>query len=118
MRPPLVALAVLACAACHTSDWRRGAIENAERTVRIEAGDPQATFSDVQVTGDQSTGQVCGYVTAHNDTMLSGGPARFIFYIDGAGGNNPWVEGNPGRHKAPNFDFNWSADCVHEGYSR
>ena len=109
--------AALGCGACQAADWRQTAIANAERDVRVEAGDPRATFSAVQVTGDQSTGQVCGRVTAHNNSILSGSPARFIFYIDGGGGNNPWVEGNPGPHIAPDFDFNWNADCVHEGYS-
>ena len=114
VRAPLLLLLVLECAACQKVDWRRTAIENAEQAIRAEAGYPQAVFSGVQVTGNESTGQVCGRVTAHNDSMLSGAPARFIFYIDGNGG--PWVEGNPGPHQAPNFDFNWNADCVGEGY--
>ena len=109
-------LAALACGACQESDWRQTAVANAEREVRLEAGDPKATFSAVQITGDEFTGQVCGLVTARDDSILSGSPARFIFYIDGGGGNNPWVEGNPGSHKAPDFAFNWNADCVREVY--
>jgi hypothetical protein len=114
MRGSLLLLA-LGCAACQKGDWRQAAIANAEQAIRAESGDPQATFSAVEVTGDASTGQVCGRVTARNETMLTGSPARFIFYIDGNGG--PWVEGDPGPHKAPHFDFNWNADCIKEGYS-
>jgi hypothetical protein len=110
-------LAALGCASCQKADWRQTAISNAERAARLEAGDPGAIFSAVQITGDQFTGQICGRVTARDNTILSGSPARFIFYIDGGGGNNPWIEGNPGPHKAPDFGFNWNADCVAEGYS-
>ena len=116
MRALLLLILASGCAACQKGDWRQTAIADAEQAIRVEAGDPQATFSAVQVTGDHSTGQVCGRVTARNDSLLTGVPARFIFYIDGNGG--PWVEGNPGPHHAPDFDFNWNADCVREGYSK
>ncbi|HET7575480.1 MAG TPA: hypothetical protein VFK19_02810 [Sphingomicrobium sp.] len=118
MRNGLVIFLVLACGACEKADWHQIAITDAERAVRTEAGDSEAQFSSVQITGDQSTGQVCGMVTARNNSFLSGVPARFIFYIDGGGGNNPWIEGNPGTHTAPDFEFNWNADCVREGYAQ
>jgi hypothetical protein len=113
----LLFISAFGFASCQKADWRQTAISDAERAVRLEAGDSGGTFSVVQITGDQSSGQVCGKVIARNGSILSGSQARFIFYIDGAGGNNPWVEGNPGPHKAPNFDFNWNEDCVLEGYS-
>jgi hypothetical protein len=92
-------------------DWRAQWIDKAEAQMRKEVGDASATFSDVQATGDQRTGQICGKVTSTNAR-----PARFILYIDGTAG--PFIEDGRGKtFMTPNqFDFSWRADCLNEGY--
>jgi hypothetical protein len=110
--------ALLACgggvlAACSGAamDWRAQSIDKAETKMRAEVGDAAATFSEVQVTGDRQTGQICGKVKSANAE-----PARFVVYIDGTAG--PFMEGGRGKtFLTPNqFDFSWRADCLNEGY--
>lgn len=110
------AISLTACGSAGTPDWRTAAFENAHRAIREEAGDPNAAFSAEQITGDEFSGQVCGRVTAHNDSLLSGTPARFVWFIDGNGG--PWVEGGHGPHAISSdyFDRVWDASCKGEGY--
>jgi len=100
-------------AACTAKDWRAEAIANAEDTVRAQVNDPKAAFSHLQITGDSSTGQTCGFVTAKVGSLTKG--ARFIIYIDGAG---PFVEGGMGHTfmSKDDFDWAWLNDCLHEGY--
>jgi hypothetical protein len=107
---------LLALAACHAQDWRAQAIAAAEDKIRIEVKDPNAEFSNVQLTGDQATGQSCGKVKVTNGRALFPSPKRFIVYIDNTAG--PYIEGGLGSHPITDddFSFQWHADCVAEGY--
>jgi hypothetical protein len=97
-------------------DWRTKVIADAEAQVRTTLNDPAARFSQVQVTGNQNTGQTCGYVTANPPAAASGGTGRFIVYIDGSAG--PYIEYSVGISTVSQeqFDFQWEHDCVDEGY--
>jgi hypothetical protein len=114
----LVAI-ILCCAglsACGQSgDWRAQAIADAESQIRTDVNDPNAKFSDVQVTGNDSTGQTCGRVSAR---LSTGGDrsGRFIVYIDGS--VSPYVENGMGAHPMAQerFEFAWQNDCLKEGY--
>lgn len=108
----LCGLAVLA--ACTAKDWRAEAIANAEDAMRTQVSDPAAAFTHVQITGDSSSGQTCGFVTAKVGTLKKG--ARFIVYIDGTAG--PFVEAGMGRQpmSKDDFDWAWQNDCLKEGY--
>jgi hypothetical protein len=92
-------------------------IADAENKVRDRLGDPAAQFDRVQVTGDQYSGQACGYVTANPPAAASGGTGRFIVYIDGNPGY-PAIEHSVGisTTSQAQFDFWWAHDCVGEGY--
>jgi len=100
-------------AGCTAKDWRAEAIANAQDTIRAQVNDPAAEFSHLQITGDSSSGQTCGFVTAKVGTLKKG--ARFIVYIDGAG---PFVEAGMGRTlmSKADFDWAWQNDCLKEGY--
>jgi hypothetical protein len=115
--PRLAICAALALAACAQGDWRAQTIAGAEAQMRTEVSDPAAKFWRVQVTGDDKTGQTCGYVTKNSGPESSGGTQRFIVYIDQTAG--PFVEGSLGKTSmAPGaFDRAWQADCVNEGYN-
>ena len=110
---PFLLCALLGLAACNSGDWRPGEIAKAEEKMRDEVGDQSAEFLHVQITGDESTGQICGEVKAKPGTR-----ARFIVYIDGTDG--PFVEHEMGRlHVAADrFNLAWRYDCVREGYKR
>jgi hypothetical protein len=114
---PMVGL-LLCCvlSACGQSDdWRANAIADAEQQIRSDVSDPNAKFSDIQVTGDSSTGQTCGRVSAK---LSTGGDqsGRFIVYIDGS--VSPYVENSMGAHPMTHeqFEFAWENDCIKEGY--
>jgi hypothetical protein len=98
-------------------DWRLKVIADAENKIRTRLGDPAAEFSRVQVTGDQTSGQTCGYVTAKPRAAANGGTGRFIVYIDGGPGYPP-IEYSVGISTVSQaqFDFWWDHDCVGEGY--
>ena len=112
-------VSLLSCAALfacgRSGDWRAGAIADSENQIRSDVGDTAAKFSDVQVTGNDSTGQTCGFVSAR---LSTGGDqsGRFIVYIDGTAG--PYVENNMGSHAMSHeqFEFAWENDCLREGY--
>jgi hypothetical protein len=97
------------------ADWRAQAATDAEQQIRSDVNDPAAKFSYVQVTGDDSTGQTCGRVSAKLNT---GGDesGRFIVYIDGS--VSPYVENSMGAHPMTHdqFEFAWQNDCLKEGY--
>lgn len=105
---------LIGIAACTPKDWRAAAIANAEDAMRTQVNDPAAEFTHVQLTGDSSSGQTCGFVTAKVGTLKKG--ARFIVYIDGSAG--PFVEGGMGRAvmSKDDFDWAWQNDCLNEGY--
>jgi hypothetical protein len=119
-KPAAFAALVLICcglAACgqQNRDWRAAAIADAEDQIRADVNDPAAKFSDVQVTGNSSTGQTCGRVSAK---LSTGGDeeGRFIVYIDGS--VSPYVENGMGAHPMTHeqFEFAWQNDCIKEGY--
>ena len=111
----LVALGLVSCG--KKPDWRAQAIAQAETQMRSEVGDPNAQFSRVQITGDDKTGQTCGYILISPRSGASGESDRFIVYIDQTSG--PFVEGDKGQHpiSQQNFDGAWRSDCVSEGYA-
>jgi hypothetical protein len=105
----------LLLSACGQADWKPGVVADAEKRMKDEIVDPSAQFSRIQITGDDRTGQTCGYVygrfTADGLTHM----ARFIVYIDTP---MPYVEGGLGRQTLSQDDFerDWQSDCVNEGY--
>jgi len=113
----LLGAGLLALVACGKSvDWQPKAIADAENQIRVRLGDPAARFGRVQVTGNQATGQTCGFVTANPPASASGGTGRFIVYIDKAAG--PFIEQSVGISTIAQaqFEFQWQNDCVNEGY--
>ena len=102
---------LLGLTACSPSDWRAQETERGKDAIRAEVGDPSAQFSDVQVTGDERTGQICGKVSPKGALTV-----RFIVYIDGTAG--PYLAAGQGSHPIPHdqFEFAWRNDCVGEGY--
>jgi hypothetical protein len=109
------AVLALLLAACAPADWKPGVVADAEKRMRDEMADPAAQFSRVQVTGDDRTGQTCGYVYGRFADGLTH-VARFTVYIDTPA---PFVDGGLGRRKAlsrEEFEEDWQADCVKEGY--
>jgi hypothetical protein len=106
---------LIALAGCNGGDWRQDAVKAAEAKIRSELNDPSAAFSHVQVTGNSSSGQTCGYAEAKTGPSANK-TARFIVYIDGAG---PFVEHHMGSKpmSQDRFDFAWQYDCVKEGYN-
>jgi hypothetical protein len=97
-------------------DWKPGVLADAEAQIRARLADPAAQFARVQVTGDQTSGQTCGFVTAHPPASASGGTGRFIVYIDKGAG--PFIEQSVGIStiSQPQFEFQWEHDCLDEGY--
>ena len=116
----LLGLSLLALSACGDEgdkpDWRLKVIADAEAEIRSRLGDPAARFTRVQVTGDQTTGQTCGYVTAKPPASVSGGTGRFIVYVSHDAG--PFIEYSVGISTITQaqFDFQWLHDCLDEGY--
>jgi hypothetical protein len=97
-------------------DWQPKVIADAEDQIRSRLADPAARFTQVQVTGNSTTGQTCGFVTGNPPAAASGGTGRFIVYIDKSAG--PFVEQSVGIStiSQPQFEFQWEHDCVDEGY--
>jgi hypothetical protein len=112
----LLICAATGLAGCQAQDWRAQATAKAEDQMRQVLSDPAAQFSRVQVTGDNSTGQTCGFVTAKDGDGLTH-IVRFIDYIDQSAG--PYVEGGMGKAPLSQSDFDraWQGDCVSEGYN-
>jgi hypothetical protein len=114
----LLAGGLLALSACDQPppDWRPKVIADAEDQMRARLGDPAAQFSKVQVTGDNATGQTCGFVTAKPPASVDGGTGRFIVYIDKGAG--PFFERSIGiaSISQAQFGFQWEHDCLDEGY--
>jgi hypothetical protein len=109
-------IAFVVLAGCD-SDWRGRAIGQAEDLVRDQLKDPALTFSRVQFTGDSRSGQTCGYALVRPP---GGGevPTRFIAFIDGAGGQNPFIDSPSAPYPANKDDFapNWRTQCLDLGY--
>ena len=108
-------LGVTACG--QAADWRPQAIAKAQDQMRQEVGDPSAQFTRVQLTGDDKTGQTCGFISAKFSRDGLNHIARFIVYIDQTAG--PFVDGGLGRQVLSSEDFEraWQGDCVKEGYT-
>ena len=111
-----VAIAALLLAACH-EDWRGKAITDAEDVVRKTIGQSSLQFSKVQFTGDANSGQTCGYfVTKAADGSQK--RTRFIAFIDGNSGQNPYVDdwSSPFPDNKNDFELNWRTQCLELGY--
>jgi len=116
MKRPL-AFALVCLAGCQ-SDWREMAVYDAEANVRQQINDSSVQFMHVQFTGDRQTGQTCGYYSRSN---MSGATdhVRFIDFIDGAGGQNPYIDDPSAPYPVNKSDFaaNWQTQCLDLGYS-
>ena len=113
----LAGVSLAACAKVGTpTDWRAAATADAEEQILRMVSDPSAQFSRVLVTGDDKTGQTCGYVTAKGGGDGVEHTVRFIVYIDRSAG--PFVDPilTQGPLSPQGFDRAWAADCVREGY--
>lgn len=107
----ILAGGLLVLASCGPQDWRAEQTRAAEDKIRADVGSPGAKFVQVQVTGDNRTGQICGLVE-----LANGQRERFVVYIDGTAG--PYVENGAGREyvSAETFEAAWTNDCLNEGY--
>jgi hypothetical protein len=112
----LMVCGFLGLISCNEEDWRMQAIALAEDKMHAEVNDSAAQFSRVQVTGDNATGQTCGFVKAKAGATGREKRGRFIVYIDGTAG--PYVEAGMGSLFLSQEDFNfaWQNDCLNEGY--
>ena len=113
----LCVIVLLGLGGCH-ADWRARAMNDAEAMVRDQIKDPSAQFSRVQFTGDSQSGQTCGYVARKT---ADGGVVsmRFIAFIDGGGGQNPFIDdpSMPYPINKDDFELNWREQCVGLGYN-
>lgn len=109
-------LPLIVLAGCN-GDWRAKAMSDAEILVRQQLDNPSIKFAHVQVTGDSSTGQTCGY---YEKSDPGGGidTIRFIAFIDGAGGENPYIDDPSAPYPTNKSDFalNWRTQCLDLGY--
>jgi len=112
----LLILPLIGLAGCN-GDWRARAVSDAETLVRQQFNDPSLKFAHVQVTGDSSSGQTCGY---YERSSPGGGvdTTRFIVFIDGSGGENPYIDDPSAPYPRDKSDFalNWRTQCVDLGY--
>jgi hypothetical protein len=112
----LIFLALIGATGCH-GDWRAQAMNDAEAMVRAQIANPTLRFTRVQFTGDDRTGQTCGYFTRQ---AADGGEVatRFIVYIDGGDGQNPFIDdpATPFPINKGDFELNWRTQCVELGY--
>jgi hypothetical protein len=98
-------------------DWRAQAIEDGEALVRKQINNPSLQFAHVMVTGDNQTGQACGYYLT--PAPLGGtNETAFIYFIDGGGGQNPFIGDPSAPYPVDKSDFalNWREQCVDLGY--
>jgi hypothetical protein len=111
------AVGLASCGGGGGGDWRAQTITRAEAQIRSDVADPSAQFWRVQVTGDDQSGQTCGYVTKKNGPDNPGGTERFIVYIDQSAG--PYIEGTLGKQVMSQeaFSVAWQNDCLNEGYN-
>lgn len=109
-------LAILAITACN-GDWRSKAIDDSEALVRQQVKEPSLKFANVQFVGDRSTGQTCGYYEWQNPGIGTV-KVRFISFIDGAGGQNPYIDdpSAPYPKIKSDFELNWRTQCLELGY--
>jgi hypothetical protein len=113
----MLILSLISVAGCSSGDWRANAIKDAEALVRQQLNDPSLKFAHVQFIGDKSTGQTCGYYERPDPR---GGviDIRFIAFIDGAGGQNPYIDdpSAPYPENKSDFGLNWRTQCHDLGY--
>jgi len=109
---------LIGASGCHHEDWQTQAINNAKELVREQLKGPTVQFSRVQFTGDSRSGQTCGYLERKT---ADGGAVdtRFIVFIDGGGGQNPFIDDPSAPYPINKDDFalNWQTQCVELGYS-
>jgi hypothetical protein len=113
----VVILCIVVLTGC-VADWRAAAQEQAKDVLWRATNDRSLQFSRVQVTGDQKSGQTCGYYERTNEF---GGKdtARFIVFIDGADGQNPYSDSPsaPYPENKSDFDLSWRTQCLDLGYA-
>ena len=93
-------------------------VTDAEELVRQQVKAPDLHFSRLQFTGDNQSGQTCGHFERE---AVDGGEVdtRFIAFIDGGGGQNPFID-DPSAPYPTNIDdfaLNWRTQCLDLGYS-
>ncbi|MGD9811609.1 MAG: hypothetical protein AB7U35_09795, partial [Sphingobium sp.] len=100
------------------SDWRAKAVDEAEELMRQQLNDPTTQFNRVQFSGDQQSGQTCGYYERPN-APVGKHSVRFIVFIDGAGGQNPYIDDPSAPYPINKSDFalNWKTQCLDLSYS-
>lgn len=112
----LIAIVFIAATGCHR-DWQADAMSDAETLVREQVKDPSLQFSGLQFTGDNRSGQTCGHFITHPP---GGGEisTRFIVFIDGGGGQNPFIDSPSAPYPVNKDDFalNWRTQCLDLGY--
>ena len=113
----LFILSLIGLAGCG-GDWRAKAVDDAETLVRQQRNDPSLQFAHVQVTGNSRTGQTCGYYKKPNASDGNTG-TRSIVFIDGAGGQNPYIHdpSAPYPENKDDFTLNWRTQCLDLGYT-
>jgi len=117
MRRLLVLISLIGLAGCG-SHWREKAIHDGEALVRQQLHDPSLQFAHVQVTGNSHSGQACGY--AQRPNVLGGKDGiRFIFFVDGNGGQNAYIDdaSAPYPRYKEDFELNWHTQCLNLGYT-
>jgi len=112
----LIFLALIGVTGCQ-AHWRADAVKDAEALVRKQVNNPSLQFSRVQFTGDNRSGQTCGYFV---ERTPDGGEVskRFIVFIDGGGGQNPFIDdpSAPFPTNKDDFTLNWRTQCLDLGY--
>jgi len=113
----MLALLLIGLGGCSGGDWRARAMNNAETLVRQQFSDPSLKFVHVQFTGDSNTGQTCGYFE-RPDPRGGVSDTRFIVFIDGGGGENPFIDAMSAPYPRNKSDFalNWRTQCLDLGY--
>jgi hypothetical protein len=114
--PTVFLCSLLGLAACN-QNWRDKAMTDAEALIRDELKSAPVTFTRVQFTGDDRSGQTCGYY----ETPTSDGgteSTRFIVFVDGAGRQNPFIDdpSAPYPKNKDDFALNWRTQCLDLGY--
>jgi hypothetical protein len=112
----LIFLSLVGLASCQ-GDWRVQAVQQAETLIRDRVGDPSLQFTRVQFTGDNVSGQTCGYFVRRT---ADGGEVdtRFIVFVDGANGQNPFIDeaSSPYPINKEDFALGWRTQCLDLGY--
>ena len=115
----LLVITLISLAGCSSGngDWRAKAVNDAEALVRQQINDPSVKFVRVEFTGDRESGQTCGYFE-RPDPGVGIDDTRFIAFIDGGDGRNPYIDdaSAPYPKSSSDFELNWRTQCLELGY--